>query len=131
MTQTLTDIPTTTTVTSSANNVPYGTAVVFTATVLDNTGKPANGSVFFVVGNTSYAEPDLDSAGQATWVNGTGEPALPVGTDTVKVGFFPYTGYQKSIGTLAETFTPLGTTAGPDFCPSRRNLQFSPASYLG
>jgi hypothetical protein len=117
MTQTLTDIPTTTTVTSSANNVPYSTAVVFTATVLDNTGKPANGFVSFVVGNTSYAEPDLDSAGQATWVNGTDGPVLPVGTDTVKAGFFPYTGYQKSIGTLAETFTPLGTTADPTFAP--------------
>ena len=117
MTQTLTDIPTTTTVTSSANNVPYGTAVVFTATVLDNTGKPAKGFVFFVLGNTSYEESGLDSTGQATWTNGTGGPALPVGTDNVKVEFVPYTGYQESTGTLGETFTPLGTTADPTFSP--------------
>lgn len=117
MTQTITDIPTVTTVTSSANNVPYGASIVFTATVLDNTGKPAKGYVFFVLGNISYANPDLDSAGQATWVNGTGGAALPVGTDTVKVEFFPYTGYQQSSGTLAETFTPLGTTPDPTLTP--------------
>jgi len=95
MSQTVTDIPTATTVTSSVNNVPYGTPVVFTATVLDSTGKPAKGFVFFLDGIT-YAEPDLDSAGQATWVNGTGGPALPVGTDTVEVEYFPYTDTRKA-----------------------------------
>jgi len=117
MTQTLTYIPTTTTVTSSANNVPYGTPVVFTATVLDNTGKPAKGFVFFLLGNSIYEEQGLDSAGQATWSNGTGGPPLPVGTDTVKVEFVPYNGYQQSTGTMAETFTPLGTTTDPTFAP--------------
>jgi hypothetical protein len=68
---------------------------VFTATVLDSTGKPAKGFVFFLDGIT-YAEPDLDSAGQATWVNGTGGPALPVGTDTVEVEYFPYTDTRKA-----------------------------------
>jgi Bacterial Ig-like domain (group 3)/Beta-propeller repeat len=106
MTQTVTDIPTVTTVTSSANNVPYGTPVVFTATVLDDTGKPAKGFVFFM-GKYTYAEPDLDSNGQATWTNGTGGSPLPAGTDTVDVQYFPYTGYQASSGTLAETFTAL------------------------
>jgi hypothetical protein len=117
MTQTLTDFPTTTTVTSSANNIPYGTPVIFTATVLDNTGKPAKGFVYFLLGNLVYAEPTLDSAGQATWVNGTGGPALPAGTDTVEVEFFPNTGYQKSSGTLAETFTALGATPEPTLTP--------------
>ncbi len=117
MTQTVTDISTSTTVTSSANNVPYGASVVFTATVLDNKGKPAKGFVFFMLGNISYASPGLDSAGHATWVNGTGGPPLPVGTDTVEVEYFPYTGYQASSGTLAETFTPLGTTPDPSFNP--------------
>jgi hypothetical protein len=70
-----------------------------------------------VLGNTSYEESGLDSAGHATWTNGTGGPALPVGTDNVKVEFFPYTGYQESSGTLVETFTPLGTTADPTFTP--------------
>ena len=116
MTQSVMDIPTVTTVTSSANNVPYGTPVVFTATVLDNKGKPAVGFVFFSDGDT-YAQPTLDSNGQATWTNGTGGPPLPVGTDTVTVQFFPYTGDQKSTGTLAETFTALGTTPAPTFTP--------------
>jgi len=116
MTQTVADIPTVTTVTSSANNVPYATPVVFTATVLDNTGKPAKGFVFFLDGVT-YAEPSLNSVGQATWVNGTGGPPLSVGTDNVEVQFFPYTGYQTSSGTLAETFTALGTTPDPTLTP--------------
>jgi hypothetical protein len=118
MTQTLTYIPTTTTVTSSANNVPYGTPVVFTATVLDYTGKPAKGYVVFMMGNVEYGGQTLDSAGQATWTNGTGGPALPVGIDTVKVQFISLpTGYQNSSATIAETFTALGITPDPNFTP--------------
>jgi hypothetical protein len=117
MVQTVTDIATVTTVTSSANNVSYGTPVVFTATVLDNIGKPAKGFVFFLLKNLSYAEVGLDSNGQATWTNGTGGASLPVGTDTVTVNFFPYNGYEKSSGTIAETFTPLGTTPNPTLSP--------------
>jgi hypothetical protein len=117
MVQTVTDIVTVTTVTSSANNVLYGTPVVFTATVLDNTGKPAKGFVYFLLGNLSYAEAGLDSNGQATWTNGTGGPSLPAGTDTVTVDFFPYNGYEKSSGTIAETFTALGTTPNPTLRP--------------
>jgi hypothetical protein len=113
MTQTLTLLPTTTTVTVSANNVPYGTPVVFTVTVLDNTGKPAQGFVVFPGGETI----DLGSAGQATWVNGTGNIILPVGTDTLEIQFHPYTGYQASSGTLAETFTALGATPDPTLTP--------------
>ena len=117
MTQTLTDIPTTTSLTSSANNVPYGTPVVFTATVLDNTGKPAIGFIEFGVGNLIYATVNVDGSGQATWTNGTGGAALAVGTDTVIAGFYPYTGYQPSSGSLAETFTALGITPAPVFNP--------------
>lgn len=116
MTQTVTDIPTAATVTSSANNVPFGTPVVFTATVLDNTGKPAPGSVAFM-GSFTYAQPNLDSSGQATWVNGTDGPALPVGQDTVEVRYIPNTGYQVSSATMSETFTALGTTPNPIFSP--------------
>jgi hypothetical protein len=117
MTQTFTDLQTVTTVTSSANNVPYGTPVVFTATVLDNTGKPAKGFVIFIVGSADEFSPNLNSAGQTTWTNGTGGGPLPVGTTTVEAEYFPATGYQTSIGTLAETFTPLGTTPTPAFTP--------------
>lgn len=117
MTQTVTDIPTVTTVASNANDVPYNTPVIFTATVLDNTGKPAKGFVFFLLGNIVYAELNLNSAGEATWTNGTGGPPLPVGTDAVEVEFIPYTGYQESSGTIAETFTALGTAPDPAFTP--------------
>lgn len=117
MTQTVKDISTITTVTSSADNVVYDTPVIFTATVLDEKGNPAKGFVFFLLGDISYAEPDLDSAGQATWTNGTGGPPLPVGTDTVEVEYFPYTGYLASSGTIAETFTGLGSIPDPTFAP--------------
>jgi hypothetical protein len=116
MTQAVTDLATTTTVTSSANNVPYGTPVVFTATVVDQMGRPAKGLLFFVDGNV-YSEPTLDSAGQATWTNGTGGPPLSIGTDTVTVEYMGNTGDQNSTGTLAETFTALGTTPDPAFTP--------------
>ncbi len=117
MTQTLTYIPTTTTVTASANNVPYGTAVVFTATIVDSAGKPAKGFVYFQLGNLAYSLQDVDSTGKASWTNGTGGPPLPLGTDTIEVAFFPYTGYQASSGTLAETFTALGATPDPTLSP--------------
>jgi len=117
MTQTLIYTPTTVTVTASANNVPYGTAVVFTATVLDSYGNPAQGFVYFQLGNLGYGEQILDSTGTATWTNGTGGPPLPLGTDTIVVNFFPYVGEQRSSGTLVETFTPLGATPDPTLSP--------------
>ena len=119
MTQTLTELPTTTTVTASANNVPYGGPVVFTADVLDSAGKPAKGSVAFWVGTTLYAGSGLDSAGQATWTNGIGGPELPVGTDTVEVVFTaaPFNRYDASSGSVIVTITPLGTTPTPVFAP--------------
>ena len=118
MTQTVTRIPTATTLTSSANPAVYGTPVTFTATVLDNTGKPAKGDVSFGMGDLGYAQVNLDSAGQATWVNGTGGPPLPVGADSVEAEFVPSTGYQQTSNTLVETFTPLGTTPSPTFAPA-------------
>jgi hypothetical protein len=114
MTQTITYIPTVTTVTSSANNVPYATPVVFTATVLDNAGKPAPGFVFFAAAGV-YGQ--LNAAGQATWTNGVGASPLPVGTDSVKVVFSPDIGYQSSSGTISETFTALGVLPAPTFSP--------------
>lgn len=122
MTETVTQIPTVTTLASSANPVVYGTPVTFTATAMDNTGKPVNGFVMFLVGNTSYAQVNLDNTGKATWVNGTGGPVLPAGTDTVTVKLFPNsTGYQQTSASLTETFTPLGTTPSPTFTPLAGN----------
>jgi hypothetical protein len=74
MTQTLTDI---TTVTSSANNVPYGTPVVFTATVLDNTGKPAKGSVFSLALYHWARSPDADAEAEARLRNRARHQLLP------------------------------------------------------
>jgi hypothetical protein len=77
-----------------------------------------SGFVTFQVGDLTYAQVNLDSAGQATWVNGTGGPPLGVGTDTINAVLLPYSaGWQASTGTLAETFSPLGTVPAPTFAP--------------
>jgi hypothetical protein len=116
-TQKVTPIPTTTTLASSANPAVYAAPITLTATVLDNTGKPAKGYVDFLVGNTVYATVTLDSAGQATWMNGTGGPPLSVGAVTVVAEFEPYVGYEATSSSLVENFTPLGAIPPPTFAP--------------
>lgn len=114
---TLTLIPTTTTLTSSQNPVLYGTPVTFTATVLDNTGKPAKGVILFAIGNIEPIQPAaLDANGQASW---TTDPQIPppAGNDTVLAEFDPIVGYAASSTTISQTFTPLGTTPTPALNP--------------
>lgn len=114
---TLTLIPTTTTLTSSQNPVLYGTPVTFTATVLDNTGKPAKGVILFAIGNIEPIQPAaLDANGQASW---TTDPQIPppAGNDTVLAEFDPIVGYAASSTTISQTFTPLGTTPTPTLDP--------------
>jgi hypothetical protein len=118
MTETISQLSTVTTVVSSANPAPYGSAVNFTATVLDSSGNPAKGFVDFQVGNLDYGIADLDSAGQSVWTNGQGGPPLPVGTSTITVRFTGYVGYQNSSGSVTETFTALGVTPAPTFSPA-------------
>ena len=109
--ETLTLIPTTTTLTSSQNPALYGTPVTFTATVLDNTGKPAKGSIL-----VEASAVGLNANGQATWTNGT-EYHLPVGDDTVTAEFDPVVGYASSSATVSQTMAPLGTTPAPTLDP--------------
>ena len=116
MTQTVVGIPTTATLTSSGNPEPYGTPVVFTATVKDTSGNPATGTVSFLMGNLSYAQVALNSSGQATWTNGTGGPNLPVGADIITADYYGY-GYQQTAASLTETFTPSGITPELTFSP--------------
>ncbi|MGA2171185.1 MAG: Ig-like domain repeat protein [Terracidiphilus sp.] len=82
-TQTVTQIPTVTTLTSSANPAAYGQPVTYTVTVKETaTGNPATGYI-----QGTFGESNLNSAGQVIWsTNGTG---LPVGTNTVKASFYP------------------------------------------
>lgn len=121
-TEPVTLIPTTITCTSSQNPAPYGAPVVFTATVLDNTGKPATGAVAISTRNMGYDisvnSLALDANGQVSWANGTGGVTLPAGTDSVQVRFSSGVGYEASSTTLLQTFTPLGTTPAPTFSPA-------------
>lgn len=116
--ETLTLIPTTTTITSNQNPALYGTPVIFTATVLDDAGKPVQGAVDFGVGNIVYGnQMALDANGQASWTNSIGGAPLSAGNDTVLAEFFPNVGYASSSATIAQTFTPLGTTPTPTLSP--------------
>lgn len=107
--ETLTLIPTTTTLISSQNPALYGTPVTFTATVLDSTGKPAKGSLL-----VEYGAIGLDANGQASWTNGLGY-LLPAGTDPVSTEFDPVVGYAPSSATISQIMTPLGITPVPAF----------------
>jgi Bacterial Ig-like domain (group 3)/Chitobiase/beta-hexosaminidase C-terminal domain/Beta-propeller repeat len=116
-TETISLIPTVTTLVASATTAPYGSPTTFTATVIENTGKPASGFVFFGVGNLVYATLDLDTAGQVTWTNGVDGPLLPVGVETVTAEFIGYSKDKDSTGSVVETVTPLGVTSAPTFSP--------------
>lgn len=121
MTQTITTIPTTTTLIASANPIAYGSSASFTATVLDNTGKPATGQVWFVVGDTVYEEANLDSSGHATWTVGPNLFPLPVGTDTVTAEYVDLLSpnqYTASSASVVETVGALGVTPAPTLSPA-------------
>jgi hypothetical protein len=121
MTETVNQIPTTTTVTANMSSAPYGTPITFTANVVETaSGKPAQGTVYFDIGSNSYASPALNSAGQATWLSGTGGPPLAVGSDTITVEFLTLKGSpdQNSQGSTTVNITPVGITAAPTFSPA-------------
>jgi len=120
MTQAVSQISTVTTITSNENSVPYGTPVVFTATVVDSSGNPFPGIVGFEFGSVDYADVVLNAAGQATWTNGTGGPFLPEGSDVVTAVNFSdlVDGYAGSSASITETFIPLGGTPAPTFDPA-------------
>lgn len=121
MTETVTQIPTTTTIVSNRSSAPYGTPITFTATVLETaSGKPAQGSVLFTMGHLSYQGYTLNSEGQATWTSGTGGPPLPVGSDQITAVFTTNQGAadENSQGSISVIVTALGTTAAPTFSPA-------------
>jgi hypothetical protein len=92
LTEAVKQIPTTTTVTANMSSASYGTPITFTATVVETaSGKPAQGSVSFDLGSTSYEFAALNSAGQATWTSGTGGP-LPGGADQISAHFMTFNG---------------------------------------
>jgi hypothetical protein len=123
MTETVNQIPTTTTITANTSSALYGTPLTFTAIVVETaSGKPAQGSVVFVLGSTSLGVAALDSTGQATWTSGSagGGVVLPVGSQAITAEFSSPDGAsdQKSQGSVTVNITPLGATAVPTFSPA-------------
>jgi Chitobiase/beta-hexosaminidase C-terminal domain/Beta-propeller repeat len=111
-------IPTTTTVTANVATAPYGTAIVFSATVVETaSGRPAHGTISFDVGTLVYETAVLDANGKATWTSGTGGAPLPVGMSRINADFSPGLSAPEaaSQGSSAIDITPLGVTASPTF----------------
>ncbi len=93
-------IPTTTTITSSANPSVFGQPVTFTATVTG--GLVPTGTVtFFVDGIQVCSSVALDTGGSAQCFVSGGVPALTVGTHTVTANYNPEVPFAASSGTLA------------------------------
>ena len=120
MTESVTTIPTTTTITASANPTSYDSSVSFTATVLDNTGKPAVGMAWFLVGNIVYDEPTLNSSGQATWTIDLSRYPLAVGANTVTAQYIDVSPFQytQTSASIVETVNSLGAAPAPTFSPA-------------
>jgi hypothetical protein len=124
-TEIVNQIPTTTTVTASVPSAPYGTPIAFTATVVETaSGKPAQGTLFFGLGSTSFVFFSLNGAGQATWTSGAPTAGgsgvvLPVGPELITALFTTLAGapQQTSQGVVTVNITPLGSTAAPTFSP--------------
>jgi Bacterial Ig-like domain (group 3)/Beta-propeller repeat len=112
LTETVTQIPTTTTLTANMSSASYGTPITFTATVVETaSGKPAQGSVFFLKGSTSFEQAALNSAGQATWISGAGGP-LPGGADQITASFMTLKGAPDQASQGSVTVNVLNA---PDF----------------
>ena len=119
MTENVSQIPTTTTITSSANPVAYGQPLTLTISVVETpSGSPAKGLVIY--GTSSSGEATLNSSGQFTWTAdwSTDGNVLPVGADTITATFYPagpILADQTSSATLVQTITSNTTTPAPTF----------------
>jgi hypothetical protein len=95
-------IPTTTTVTSSANPQIQGTAVTFTSTVTENSGTVTpTGSVAFSVDGTAASTVALNSSGGASYTTST----LTVGPHTILASYGGSETDETSSDSLTETIT--------------------------
>jgi hypothetical protein len=97
-------IPTTTTLTSSANPSSFGQTVVFSATVRAASGTPV-GSVTFKDGATT-----LGVAGLVNWVATLSTRSMGVGSHTITASFGGNASCAPSSGTLAQAVNRASTT---------------------
>ena len=103
-TQTVNQIPTTTTLSSSANPSTSGQSVTLTATVSPST---ATGTVQFAIDGTNVGSPVTLSSGQATFSSSS----LSVGSHTITVAYSGDTNDATSASpTLSQTVNQIPTT---------------------
>jgi hypothetical protein len=99
-------IPTTTTVTSSATNVPFGTSVTLTATV---TGTPTpSGSVTFYDGANTLGTGTLNGSGVATYT----ASSLSVGVHTITAAYPANSTYSGSTSTAINVTVTANALTG-------------------
>ena len=106
---------TTTTLTSTPNPADEGEAVTFTATVTQENGQPATGSVSLLIGDVTLASASLNSAGQAVfnesgWLTGDYE------VTAFYLGQFPA---SSSSATITQTIGSTSDTTPPTFGPCK------------
>jgi autotransporter-associated beta strand protein len=113
LTQSVTAVGTTTTLSSSLNPSTAGQSVTFTATVAAN-GSSANtpgGNVTFSVGGVTLGTEPLQKSGNSlTAVYTTTGAQLPVGMDAVTATYGGDSNFGGSTITIYQTVTSVGTT---------------------
>jgi hypothetical protein len=119
ITETISPIPTTTTITVNPNSITYGTSASIIAQVTSNagTGIPTSAVIFSVpcADDPSGLE-NLDSTGHATCNTATN---LPPGAYNVTANYTGDPNFAESTSTaLPLTVTPLGVAPAPTFSPA-------------
>lgn len=119
ITETISAIPTTTSITVNPNSITYGTSASVIAQVTANagTGIPTSAVIFSVpcADDPSGLE-NLDSTGHATCNTATN---LPPGTYSVSANYTGDPNYAESTSTgLPLTVTPLGVAPAPTLSPA-------------
>ena len=117
--QTVTAIPTVTTLTANPSTITWGQSVVFTAKVADKTGKPVPGSVGLDLNGVVYAGGMLDSTGTETLSFSTSSVyPLTVGQQTINARYSESQAghrYSVSSASVVLTVNAIGVTSAPAF----------------
>jgi hypothetical protein len=114
-------LPTTTTLTPSANPSTYGSSVTFTATVTASS-TVNTGSVTFLDGATTLATVNVNASGKATFATS----ALTAGPHTITANYTDGVSFANSTGTLAQSVNqfPLWVTANSTSKAEGNSLAF-------
>lgn len=109
LTQNITGIATTATLTSSLNPAPYAQSVTFTSTITSASTAPT-GAITFSDGATVIATLPLAATNATTSTASFSSSALTVGTHNITASYSPTGGFSPSTSNLSQVITALPTT---------------------